>query len=61
MRVIKTAVERVWREVAQVFLGQFAECLHKRLRIAHVLARKCIRFGTRNGATKSEPTARTKN
>ena len=44
MRVIKAAVERVWREIAQVFLRQFAQCFNERLRFSHGRAREGIRF-----------------
>src|SRR5947207_15315035 len=44
MRVIKAAVERVWREIAQSFLGQFAQCFNEWLRSSHGRAREVIRF-----------------
>src|SRR2546423_2691668 len=44
VRVIKAAVERVWREIAQVVFGQFAERLNQRLRLSHRDTGKCVRL-----------------
>src|SRR2546430_17692460 len=44
VRVIKAAVERVWREIDQVVFGQFAERLNQRLRLSHRDTGKCVRL-----------------
>jgi len=46
VRVIKAAVERVWREIAQVVFGQFAERLNQRLRLSHRDTGKCVRLAS---------------
>src|SRR6267143_2844288 len=44
MRVIKAAVERMGREIAQVVFGQCAERLNQRLRLSHRATGKCVRL-----------------
>src|SRR4029450_158163 len=44
MRVIKAAVERMGREIAQVVFGQCAERLNQRLRLSHCATGKCVRL-----------------
>src|SRR6266567_9574537 len=44
VRVIKAAVERVWREIAQVVFGQFAQRLNQRLRLSHRDTGKYVRL-----------------
>src|SRR5256885_15112044 len=55
VRVIKAAVERVWREIAQVVFGQFAERLNQRLRLSHRDTGKCVRLVFETARTDVNP------
>src|SRR6266513_990020 len=44
MRVIKTAVERMWSEIAEIFFAQFAQCSNEWLRFSHCRTRKRVRL-----------------
>src|SRR6266513_4592201 len=44
MRVIKTAVERMRSEIAEIFFAQFAQCSNEWLRFSHCRTRKRVRL-----------------